>query len=50
MFKCHLKIDMAKTFDRVGWDYLLAVLRAFGFAKVWIRLIFTVISSLKFYV
>lgn len=28
-----MKMDMAKAFDRVSRDYLIEVLRAFGFAE-----------------
>lgn len=39
---------MAKAFNRVEWDYLLAILRAFGFVDSWISLIRNAISSIKF--
>ena len=29
-----LKLNMAKTYDRVSWPFLLQVLRGFGFCDV----------------
>lgn len=34
-----LKLDFVKAFDSVHWDYLLEVLRAFGFSSRWCDLI-----------
>ncbi|XP_021593063.1 uncharacterized protein LOC110600514 [Manihot esculenta] len=33
---CALKIDIAKTYDRVDWAYLSAMLSALGFSTTWI--------------
>lgn len=43
-----IKLDMAKAFDRVSWPYLTAILRAFGFGKVWIDLVWRIISNCYF--
>lgn len=34
-----LKIDMSKAYDYVHWDFLLRVLREYGFSGHWIQLI-----------
>lgn len=40
-----LKIDMAKTFDRVNRGFLSKVLKAFGFGESWIHLIENCVCS-----
>ncbi|XP_042958229.1 uncharacterized protein LOC122293848 [Carya illinoinensis] len=40
-----LKIDMAKAYDRVNWDFLLKLFRAFGFSERFCRLIGNCIKS-----
>lgn len=40
-----LKIDMAKAFDRVSWDYLVDVLKAFGLADDWVSLHTSIYST-----
>src|SRR4051812_18532921 len=39
---------MHKAYDMLEWDFLLAVLRKFGFAEHWIRVINACISGCKF--
>lgn len=43
-----MKIDMAKTYDRVHWDFLLDVLQGFGFNKKFCQLIAECVKSLWF--
>lgn len=43
-----IKIDMSKAYDKVNWDFLMAVLRAFGILKAFYKLVFNCIASLWF--
>ena len=40
-----LKLDMAKTYDRVQWPFLLRVLEKMGFSPTWVGMISRCISS-----
>ncbi|XP_070048494.1 uncharacterized mitochondrial protein AtMg01250-like [Nicotiana tomentosiformis] len=40
-----MKLDMAKAYDRVDWDYLCQVLRQMGFSEVWIDRVWRLISN-----
>ncbi|XP_026378591.1 uncharacterized protein LOC113273032 [Papaver somniferum] len=40
-----IKIDMAKAFDRVNWEFLLQVLSQMGISSHWCNLIFQCIST-----
>lgn len=42
-----LKIDIRKAFDTIRWDFLLAVLRQFGFSEVFVQRIAVVLSSAR---
>ncbi|GJX19405.1 RNA-directed DNA polymerase, eukaryota [Tanacetum coccineum] len=41
------KVDFAKAYDSVRWDYLLDVLKAFGFGNNWCKWIRGIFSSAK---
>lgn len=34
---CTLKIDIAKAYDRVNWDYLSAMLNFLGLSLIWVQ-------------
>ena len=45
---CSYKLDLAKAYDRVDWKFLESMLRAYGFAPVWVNWIMTCVTSVKF--
>jgi hypothetical protein len=43
-----LKLDLSKAFDKLSWQYMKALLSAFGFNKDWVTCIMNLISSTFF--
>ncbi|XP_020867739.1 uncharacterized protein LOC110224809 isoform X1 [Arabidopsis lyrata subsp. lyrata] len=43
-----LKLDIAKAFDKVEWNFLTALLRHFGFAEQWCQWVMRCVSSVTY--
>lgn len=43
-----LKIDIAKAYDRVEWDFLRAIMLKMGFAAEWVQLIMLCITTVSY--
>ena len=43
-----IKLDMAKAYDRVNWDFLQKVLLAFGFSQEWVRWVLSYVITPSF--
>jgi hypothetical protein len=43
-----LKLDMSKAYDKINWDFLRAIMGAFGFDPSWIQWILNLTSSTFF--
>ena len=45
---CAYKLDLAKAYDRVDWNFLERMLQAYGFAPTWIKWIMSCVTTVKF--
>lgn len=43
-----IKIDMNKTYDRVEWDFLSAIMNKLGFSQVWVDQVMDLLNTTKF--
>ena len=40
-----VKIDIAKSYDKLSWKYMRSILEAFGFGREWIEWIMNLVST-----
>jgi hypothetical protein len=45
---CAVKLDMAKAYDRVEWQYLRSIMLQLGFKEAWVSLIMKCVESVTF--
>jgi len=43
-----IKLDLSKAYDRISWQYLIEVMRAFGFDDRWLQWVKSFISTPHF--
>lgn len=45
-----VKLDMSKAFDRIEWNFLIAILRKLGFHEDWCTMIYECIYTISYFV
>ena len=45
---CAVKLDMAKAYDRVEWDYFEKMMLKLGFTERWVNIVMSMVRSFKF--
>jgi hypothetical protein len=45
---CAYKLDIAKAYDRVDWNYLEGTLRKLGFTEIWIKWVMSCVKSVNY--
>lgn len=43
-----IKLDLSKAYDRLSWNYLETILKAFGFCDRWVKWVLSMISTPNF--
>ena len=43
-----LKLDLSKAYDKLNWNFLAGILRAFGFSEDWTKWVMNMVSSYFF--
>ena len=43
-----IKLDMAKAYDQVSWEFLQSILLKFGFGEEWVNWILSCVTSASF--
>ena len=43
-----IKLDIAKAYDKLSWEYLEKMLHAYGFCQEWVEWVMGLVSSLFF--
>lgn len=45
-----IKLDMSKTYDRIEWHYLKAILGKIGFSERWTNLIMSCVTFVQYFI
>lgn len=40
-----MKLDMAKAYDKMSWNFLMSVMKRFGFSGIWLDMIWRIIAN-----
>ena len=45
-----IKLDIAKAYDKLSWQYMRSILKAFGFGMEWVEWIMNPVSTPFFFI